>query len=206
MSRIKLNNGLAALIFVACLFSGWSTLLIVTILALLFCEIDDKVKNIIIKVIAFYAGYTLISMGWDLISSGIGLIFDAIEKFVAVINSYLDPIDYISLTKLNSYLFNPIEIVVGLLGQVISYLLTFAKFAFIITILTGKVIKQTPISKKIDEYVSKVVNFINNFGSNVNQNYAQQAYAQQNVQQPMNQTYTQQNINQSQTYNNQNMQ
>lgn len=161
MSKIKLNPGLAAVILLACLFSGWATLLTVTVLMLLFCEVDDKVKSVAVKVIAFYAGITLVSMAWGLIYDGIDLVIGSIDKLVATINCYLEYPNLIDLSKLNAYLFTPIKNLAGIANSVIGYMLVFAKFGFIIATLANKAVKENFIVKKINDFVAKIVNYIN---------------------------------------------
>lgn len=159
MNKIKISSGLASVILLACLFSGWGTLLTVAVLMFLFCELEDKVKGVAIKVIAFYAGLTLVSMGWGLIADGVDLVISSLNDFIAIINGYLDtPID---VTKLYLYLLTPISKLVGIADGVIVYLLTFAKFGFIIATLGNKAMKENFLVKKINEFVAKVVNFIN---------------------------------------------
>mgnify|MGYP004658218777 CR=1 FL=1 len=51
MGKVKINNNLAALMLVASIFAGWGTLMIVTILMIIFCDLNDKIKQIIDKVI-----------------------------------------------------------------------------------------------------------------------------------------------------------
>ena len=66
MNKLKINNGLAAIILLASLFAGWQTLLLAVILMLIFCEVNDKVRNLMVNVIAFLVGLTLISFACQL--------------------------------------------------------------------------------------------------------------------------------------------
>ena len=161
MSKIKLNPGLASIILLACLFSGWSTLLTVSVLMLLFCEVDDKIKGIAVKVIAFYAGITLVSMAWGLIYDGVDLIVNSIDKLIATINCYLEYPNLIDITKLKLYLISPVQNLLSIADGAIAYLLVFAKFGFIIATLGNKAVKENIVVKKINEFVAKVVNYIN---------------------------------------------
>lgn len=161
MSKVKINPGLAAVMLVASLFAGWGTLLMVTVLMLIFCDMEDKVKSVIVRVVSFYIGLTLLSMAWGLIYDGIDLVIDAIAKLVDTINSYLTYPNIIDITKLKAYLFTPVSNIADIANSVIGYLIVFAKFAFIVSIVAGKAAKETFVTKKINEYVAKVVNYIN---------------------------------------------
>lgn len=162
MGKVKVNSGLASVIVLASLFAGWQTLLIVVALLLLFCDMDEKVKGIIIKVVSFYAALALVSLGWGLITDLVDLIIESLDKLIAVVNGYLDYANRIDITKLSVYVLNPVSSLVDIADGIISYLLVFAKFAFIIAVLGNKQVKENPIIKKINEFVEKVVAFINN--------------------------------------------
>lgn len=170
MNKIKMSSGLASVILLAGLFAGWETLLIVAILMFLFCELEDKVKSLAIKVLAFFLALSLVKMGWGLIADGVNVVIASLNDLISVINGYLDtPID---VTKLYLYLLTPISKLVGIANSVILYLITFAKFAFIIATLSNKAMKENFLVKKINEFVAKVVNFINSI--DVAGNQAQQ--------------------------------
>lgn len=162
MGKVKVNSGLASVIVLASLFAGWQTLLIVVALLLLFCDMDEKVKGIIVKVVSFYAALALVSLGWGLITDLVDLIIESLDKLIAVVNGYLDYANRIDITKLSVYVLNPVSSLVDIADGIISYLLVFAKFAFIIAVLGNKQVKENPIIKKINEFVEKVVAFINN--------------------------------------------
>ena len=80
MNKLKINNSLAAIILVASLFAGWQTMLLVVLLMLIFCELDDKIKNLATTVIAFLVGLTLISILWALIYDGVNLLLVGRKK------------------------------------------------------------------------------------------------------------------------------
>ena len=161
MSKLKINSGLASVILLACLFSGWATFLTVVILMLIFCEISDSVKQVLIRVITFYFGITLLSMAWGLLVDGVNLVIDSFNDFIGIINSYLT--DPISVYKLEAYLLTPIAKVVSLADGIISYLFVFIKFSFILAVLGNKKLKDNFIVIKLNIFVDKVVSFVNSF-------------------------------------------
>lgn len=163
MNKLKINNGLAAIILLASLFAGWQTLLLVVILMLIFCELNDKIKNLMISVVAFFAGLTLVSLAWSLISDGIDLAFKGIESIVSVINSYLSISNRIDIINLQAKFITPVKTILTFLDSGISYLILFTKFAFIISVLAGTTMKENPFNKKVSEFIQKILNFTNNF-------------------------------------------
>jgi len=166
MSKAKINPGLAAVMVVASMFAGWQTLLIVSVLLLLFCDLEEKVKTIMVRVITFMAGLALFSMCWGLIVEGVGLIPKTLNSGVDFINTFLSVGDKIDASTLQTKLCNPINIAVNAVDNIVSFLITLAKFAFIIALLTGKKSKDNAISTKINGYVSKFVNYVNSTDSN----------------------------------------
>lgn len=163
MNKLKINNGLAAIILLASLFAGWQTLLLVVILMLIFCELNDKIKNLMISVVAFFAGLTLVSLAWSLISDGIDLAFNGIESIVSVINSYLSISNRIDIINLQAKFITPVKTIVTFLDSGVSYLILFTKFAFIVSVLAGTTMKENPFNKKVSEFIQKILNFTNNF-------------------------------------------
>lgn len=157
MNKIKINTGLASIMIVASIFAGWQTLLLVVLLMFMFCEIDDKVKNVAIKVITFYVGFYIVYLGWDVVVVAANLLVKAISSLVATINTYLDPLDYLSVTKIIA----PINFVIDIADGAVDILFIVVKLGFVISVLTGKTNKTNSLSKKINEYVAKALNYVN---------------------------------------------
>ncbi len=164
MNRIKVNNGMAAAIILMSMFAGWQTLLLAIVIMLVLCETDDKFKGIAIRVVAFMAGITLVGYAWDIIYQGIQLAFSGLNTLISTLNYYLD--SPISIIKLNQYLIDPVTGILKFLDSGVTYLLMLAKFGFVVATLSGKAVKENFIIKKINEYVSKVVSYVNNVEAN----------------------------------------
>ena len=154
-NKIKLNPGLAAIILLTCLFAGWSTLLTVTVLMFLFCEVDDKVKGVAIKVIAFFAGLTLVSLGWGLIVDGVRYVTTDLNELVNMLNMAFNT--SIDVSGLYRYLLNPLGTIVNILDDAVAFFIALAKFFFIVNVLRNKPMKENVIVKKINEFVGNVV-------------------------------------------------
>jgi len=179
MNKLKINTGLAAVVMLGCLISGWSTLLIVVVLMLIFCDINDAVKQLMVRVVTFYLGITLFSTAWGLIVDGVDLVISSFDKFIDIINSYLtDPID---VYKLELYLLSPISKVVSLVDEVVSYLLVFVKFSFIIAVLGNNNLKDNFIVQKLNIFVNKVISYVNSFDLMQNNSQPQSFDASKNV-------------------------
>lgn len=157
MNKVKINSGLASIMIVASIFAGWQTLLLVVLLMFLFCDVEDKVKDVAIRVITFYVGYYIVSLGWDVIVSCANLALRAINSFVTTFNSYVDPVDYLIATKITA----PISLVIDIASGVVSIMFTLVRIGFVISVLTNKPASQNTLVKKINEYVAKALNYVN---------------------------------------------
>jgi len=163
MSKLKINSGLLSLVLVTCLFTGWGTMLTVAALVLIFCEMDDKTKNVFVRVVSFYAAITLFNLFWDLITGAISLGIGSIEDVVSVINSWLDVGNQISLGDLDRYLFVPVRGIMDIASSIVSYIIAFVEFKFIVGLFLNKPGKPNFVIKKIEVYVNSVINFVNSF-------------------------------------------
>lgn len=157
MNKIKINTGLASIMIVASIFAGWQTLLLVVLLMFLFCEVEEKVKDVAVKVITFYVGYYIVSLGWDVIVSCGNLLVKVITSFATTLNTYLDPVDYLNVVKITA----PISFVIDIADGFVSILFVLVRIGFVISVLTGKQKSQNSLTKKIDEYVAKALNYVN---------------------------------------------
>lgn len=166
MNKLKINNSLAAIILVASLFAGWQTMLLVVLLMLIFCELDDKIKNLATTVIAFFVGLTLISILWALIYDGVNLLLDSIKTIVDVLNAYLSSGSKIDIAGLQVKFIDPVKQILEIGDSGVDFLITFTKFGFIISIFTGAAMKNNAFTRKVNEYINKALGFINNYGVN----------------------------------------
>ena len=159
MNKLKINSGLASILVLASLFAGWQTLLLVVLFILLFCEINDTIKGMVVKVVSFFVGLTLFSVLWGLITDVFPLVVSTFNKIIGIIGNYLDePLD---VSKLNLYLFDPVDSIISIADSVVQYLLILVKFIFIISVLANKAMKDNFITKMINKYVDKVIRFVN---------------------------------------------
>lgn len=162
-NKIKINPGFASIVLVACLFAGWQTLLIVTVLMFFFCDIDEKVKQVAVSVITFYVGLTIVSWGFDIIIKIATLAVDIINNIVAYLITHCDADIEIA------FLMTPLGLIIKCANRVFEILIVLVKLGFIIGILTGSPAKPNPLTSKINEYVNKALNYVNgNIGANMN--------------------------------------
>lgn len=155
-NKIKINPGLASIILLACVFVGWETLLTVVVLMFAFCEVDESAKNVAVKVATFLVGLTVVTIGWDILVDSVGVLIDGVNLVLQFINQFLDPVDAIELTNIES----TIRTVVGYADKVVGLLLRVAEIAFVVAMLTGKPGKENFVTKKVNEYVNSALNFV----------------------------------------------
>ena len=157
MNKYKINPGLASVILVAAFLAGGATLLTITALIFLFCEIDDRVEKTATRVITFFIGITIVTLGWNLLVQGIGIVTGLITKLFTSINGFLDYDEIIHYEKI----LGPIESIVDVCDEVVTFLISFAKLGFVVALITSKPAKPNFVTRKIDEFVTKTLNFLN---------------------------------------------
>ncbi len=183
MNKLKINNSLAAIILVATLFAGWQTTLLVILLMLIFCELDDKIKNLTTTVIAFSVGLTLVSILWSLIYDGTNLLLNSLATIIDIINRYLSVGNKIDITSLTLKFIEPVKSIFEIGNSGVDLLIMLTKFGFVISIFTGAAMKNNAFTRKVNEYINKALGFINNYGVNqapVNNNNNQNVQNYQN--------------------------
>ena len=161
MNKVKMSSGVAAIALLAGMLVSWQSLLLVTILMLLFCEMTDNIKNTMVRVVTFAVALVLVKIGWDLIVSGVDLVINSFNKLIDLINNYLT--EPINTYKLNQNLLGPVSDVVSICDDIVGYLLMFAEFAFAMAVLGNKAMKENFVIRKINEFVTKCVNYVNSF-------------------------------------------
>ena len=157
MNKYKINPGLASVILVAAFLAGGATLLTITALIFLFCEVDDRVEKTATRVITFFVGITIVALGWNLLVQGIGIVTGLITKLFTSINGFLDYDEIIHYEKF----LGPIQSIVDICDEVVTFLISFAKLGFVVALITSKPAKPNFVTRKIDEFVSKTLNFLN---------------------------------------------
>lgn len=159
MNKVKISSGLASVLLLACLFAGWQTMLLVALLMFVFCEVEDKVKGVAVKVISFYIAIVLFSSAWDLLNSGYDVVYGAITDLVSLINNWFNAT--LDLSGLYQYFLTPVNNILGIADSIVSYLITAIKFFFIISVLGNKPMANIPLVKFVNGYVAKVITYIN---------------------------------------------
>ena len=155
MNKVKISNGLAVVMLLASVFAGWQTMLILIVLLFAFCDVNDTIKNTIIAVVTFRMGVTIVNLGWDVIKDFASAALDLYNSLVIYVEDY----DVLAtLTKISGW----INTLLNIADDVIKALITLTEIGFVVAIFVGKNRKQNFVSRKIDEYVSKAVNYINN--------------------------------------------
>lgn len=154
INKLKINPGVASILLLAAYLLGGSTLFTVAIFIFCFCEVDDKIQNTAVKVFTFFIGITIVSVGWNIIISAVGLLLSAVNKAFSYLNTNFDvTLDYIKIMT-------PITDTVDIVDNVVKLLIKVADIGFVISVISNKPGKSTPISGKIDEFVNNALNYV----------------------------------------------
>lgn len=166
MKKFNVNANLLALLMLISLFAGWEYMIIVTAFIWVFCEASKNLKDLTIRAIAVYAGCYLFNVLWILITDVYDIAIDGLNTLLSIIGNFGAESAEFSLkfleftTKLNSYFLTPLDSVVGIVGSLVTLLILFIKFKFIVSTLSNKPI--TGIFGFVQKYINSVLNFANN--------------------------------------------
>ena len=158
-NKVKIEAGLASILLVLGFLLGGMSFALVIMFLLVFCELDQNTKTNASKIITFAVGITLFSMIWNIIFSGSDIIIDFIESTVNLINSLVEDAD-LDVSKIVAVA----NYVLTYADRAVEFLITVTKFAFVIALFSGKPIFSNPVTNKINEYVNKAINYLNNGG------------------------------------------
>ena len=155
MNKVKVSTGVASGLLLASLFAGIGSTLIIAVLLLIFCEVEDF-KKVLIRVLSFSVAIVILTTGWSLFVDLYGLFLTIVDSFVQFIDSFLKtPLDVSGLYK---YFLTPVKILINMIDSIFDYVVAIIKLGFVIVLLKKKDVKETFLSKMVS-------NFINAFGN-----------------------------------------
>lgn len=96
-----------------------------------------------------------------MIVQGVDSVINGFTEIINILNIYLD--DAIQISKLRLYLFTPISSLVKIFDNIASFLIIFAKFSFVVSVLINKPRSNNPLFNMINKYMDKFMNYFNNF-------------------------------------------
>lgn len=166
MKKFNVNANLLALLMLITLFAGWEYMIIVTAFIWVFCESSKNLKDLTIRTIAVYAGCSLFNILWSLLTGVYDVVIKGLDTLLELIATLgAESLDFSIkfaefVTKLNSYFLNPVDSVVAILGSLVTLLILFIKFKYIVSTLSNKPLKG--FLGFVQKYIDAVVDFANN--------------------------------------------
>lgn len=157
-TRPKINTGIASIMLLASVFAGWQTMLFIGIILFAFCETEEKVRDNAIKIISFLVGFTIVSLGWDLITKCVYFIPDTIRTLVGIINGILPVLSQIHIDGL----LNTIPELFSIADDLVSIVFVLVKLSFVIAVLSGKDTNKFFMSNLFSKYIAKALHYANN--------------------------------------------
>lgn len=156
MSKLKIDSKILAVLLLVGMFVGWQYLLLASGFALIVAHDDEKVMDILKKVVILLASITLFLALWNIIYSGYNCFEEIIKGIFDILHSFND--EWYMPTWLNSYLLNPLKIVFKVLDNVVDLLVIITKFTFVLAIISSKNMPKT--FSKIEEYANLFGKFV----------------------------------------------
>ena len=136
MKKFKVNENILALLMFAAIFAGWQYLIIVTAFIWAFCEAGKSLQKLTVKVIAVFGALAIIELGWDVIVQGIDMTFGGLNRFFNMLVSW--GVSPELVTNATRYAFTPMDLLIQIVGSILSFLLLLAKLKFIVEIIVNK--------------------------------------------------------------------
>ena len=150
---------LLVLLLIASIFVSFETSLIILALILLLSNLDEEKKKVYSKVATFLIGLTIFGFVCNLIVEGAGLVMKTILDFINIINCYLK--EPIIVNGLQKYAFSPIDYLLGIFDNLVSFIIILVKFLFVIALLNNKDWNKNKVFCFIECFVDKLVNYVN---------------------------------------------
>lgn len=154
MSKWKINPNFFALILVASLFAEWKYMILLAFLVFVLWHENEKLRKLSVQVVAISSACALFMLFWNVVESGFSVIdtgANALDSVILLFDDMYTRPEWLNtlLSLLNSF--------EGLLYNLVSLAIYFAKFSFIIAVITG-----TEPKKGI---FGKIYNYLNTFSS-----------------------------------------
>lgn len=156
MSKIKVDSKVLAVLILVGLFAGWQYLLLASGFALVVAHDDEKVMDVLKKVVVLLAAITLFLALWNIIYSGYSLVDDVIKGLFDILRSFNS--EWVMPSWINSYLLNPLGIVFKVLDKCVELIIMITKFAFVVALISSRNLPK-PFSK-IEEYANLFGKFV----------------------------------------------
>lgn len=156
MSKWKINPNFFALLLVASLFAEWKYMAILAFLVFVLWNENEKLRKLAIQVVAISSACALFSLLWTAISNGFSVVDSAANLLNSIIklfdDTYTRPEWVITLLAI-------LDKVEALIANLVSLAIYFAKFSFIVAIISNE-LPNKGIFSKISEYLNKFSSFV----------------------------------------------
>ncbi len=155
MKSFKVNENLLGLLLVGAMFAGWEYLIVVTAFAFVFCEISEKFKDLVVKVLAVFIALSLTVLLWDLILEGKEVVFGGLREFFKLLVSWgvTDELLY----NFDKYFMNLINFVLDVASNIVRFVVLAVKVRFILSVLSNKEMKS--VFSPVQSFINKSLDF-----------------------------------------------
>lgn len=156
MKELKMNPKVLSLLVLIGLFGGWQYMILATAFVLIVGNKDEKVMNLVTKVVIFFVACTLFSMFWQLCYQGYDVIVAMVEGLFKILHSMNHEI--LMPSWITDFLLNPLRILFDIADSGVDFIILFAKFTFIIAVIGNKNLPKPFM--KINEYIEKLSKYV----------------------------------------------
>lgn len=158
MKKFKVNENLLALLMFGSMFAGWQYLVITTAFIWVFCEAGKSLKDLTVKILALFGACAVTLLAWEVITQGIDALFGGLRNFFQMLVSW--GVDSSLVYNTDKYLFTPINLLVEILGTVLTFIIALVKFKFIYSVITNRDMRGAFFP--VQSFLDKILVFANN--------------------------------------------
>lgn len=139
MKKLKVNENILALILLISFFLGSLPLVITLIFIWAFCDINDTLKDLSIKVGVVLAAISILELGWQLIEATKDLFFGSLQVLFQQLVAW--GVDSDLTINTNMYLFNPIDNIFRIASYFITFVIILVKLRFVLAVVKNEEMK-----------------------------------------------------------------
>lgn len=158
MKKLKVNENILALILLLSFFASDLALVISLVFIWAFCEINDTLKDLSIKVGVVMGAILILSLGWGVVEAGKDLIFGGLNNIFEMLVSWGVTSELTS--NANQYVFSPVNSVFTIADYFIVFVILFVKLRFVLSVVKNE--EMGGALWPLQSLINKMMNFVNN--------------------------------------------
>ncbi len=160
MKKLKVNENILALMLLASFFAGWQVFVLAVAFIWGFCEMNDSLKSLSIKVGVVLGAVEILYLGWDVIVALKDLVLGGLKNVFDMLVSFgvTEELTY----NTGRYLFNPVNYIFAIAESFVIFAALYVKLRFVLATVKNEELRGA--LAPVQSLINKMNNFVyNNF-------------------------------------------